>query len=187
MREFVDLEIHGPTDQAMGFVEGYRLASGSEAVYYAHRENVRSEGLLDALASTIGRTVHVIAPADLASEIVRAIDACSILQLRADPLQRLDHAELSFEFRCFSPEDARTIRSVVADHLPEGVVLEGFECDEKHTPEAKGAEMYSPVHDYECQGRGWYHGPVPGVLSMSRRLSDQDFIHPRTVELIRHD
>jgi hypothetical protein len=187
MPDFVDLEIHGSTEEATGFVEGFRLASGVEDVFFAHRENVKSEGILDAIASTMKRTTHIIVSAEFAVDLVRALEASTVLGLEADAPEPLDHAEMEFAFKCFTPEDARGIRDLVEKQLPVGVVLEGFECSEKHDPGSKGAELYSPSHDYECEGRGLYHGPVPGIIALSRRLTDQPFVHPSTVELVRRD
>jgi hypothetical protein len=187
MPDFVDLEIHGSTEEATGFVEGFRLAIGAEDVFFAHRENVKAEGFFDAIASTMKRATHVILAARVAGDLVRALDASAVLDLRADPPNPLDHAELRFDFKCFTPDDARSIRALVEEQLPEGVVIEGFNFAEKSDPAAKGAELYSPAHDYECEGRGRYVGPVPGIIAMARRLADQDFVHPAAVELVRRD
>ena len=73
---------------------------------------------------------------------------------------------------------------MIETELPEGVVLEGYETEETIDSEAKGSEMYSPVHEYDLRGKGRFHGPIEGIIVLGRRLDDQDFIHPDRIHLV---
>jgi len=62
-------------------------------------------------------------------------------------------------------------------------VLDPYEVSETVDEDARGPELYSPVHDYILEGKGTYRGPFLGILEMSVRLSEQDFVHPGKIKL----
>jgi hypothetical protein len=178
---FVHLELHGSADEVKAFVEGYRLASGEQRVYSTARENIKTQGFFGSLVS---KAVHFVMPETFAGPLGEAIEAARLVDIRVENVRAIDHGELEFEFKCFSRSDGVAIQEVVETELPKGVVLEGYETDETIDSGAKGAEMYSPVHEYVLTGQGRFHGPIEGIIAMGRRLDDQDFIHPGRIHLV---
>ncbi len=178
---FVHLELHGSADEVKAFVEGYRLASGEQRVYSTARENIKTQSFFGSLVS---KATHFVMPEAFAGSLGEAIEAVTLVDIRVENVRPIDHGELEFEFKCFSRSDGVAIQKVVETELPEGVVLEGYETDEIIDSGAKGAEMYSPVHEYVLTGQGRFHGPIEGIIALGRRLDDQDFIHPGRIHLV---
>lgn len=181
LESFVHLELNGPADEIKAFIEGFRLASGERRVYSAARENIKTDGFLGSLVSKV---THYVVPAGFVGPLSAALEASDMVAIRITGEQPFDHAEMKFEFRCFSREIGAAIRSVVESDLPAGVILDEYTTDEDIDDDAKGAELYSPVHEYVASGRGRYHGPIDGIIVMARRLDDQDFIHPGRITLV---
>ncbi len=182
---FVDMELKGPADQALGFVAGFRAAQENPGpVWVAGLENVDVEGFLHELRTRLNMERHIIVGKEQGRAMAAAIEASKILDLEVGLVREIVRAELSFKAKCYSKEEADAIRSVLENDLPEGVRLEGYDVKETLREDAKGVELYGPVHDYICEMSGRYVGPVPGIIEMARRLDGQDFIHPDKVDLI---
>ncbi len=183
---WVEMELEGSADQAVAFVEGFRLAMwGEEAVWFCDEENVRLEGILDGIRSILHLERHVILRKDLAEKIASVLSRSPRLDLEVKSIREIEYAELEFGYELYSREEAEKIRGLVEKDLPEGVRLEDYEPEEEVEEDAKGVELYGPVHDYTLRAKGRYVGPVPGIIEMGRRLADRDFIKPEKVVLHR--
>lgn len=183
---YVELEIRGSSDEAIGFVEGYRLGTEkAEKVWFAHRERIEGDSIADSLRERLGSEVRVIVPATMADRLEAAFEESTLVEARVAQRIVIECATLPIEYRCFSREEAEGIRRLVEQDLPDGVELRDYEADEKIEKDAEGVELYSPVHDYILTGKGEYVGPVDGVLQMSHRLDEQSFVHPGKVHLRR--
>ena len=181
---YVEIEISGPGDQAIGFVEGFRLASANPGqVWFAGRENVDLESFFETLRSKLRRDTFVICSKALAAAMAEALNASELLELEVPSIREIEYAELPFRYEVYSREEASAVRKVIEELLPEGVRLEGYEPEERVLDDARGVELYGPVHDYTLTASGRYVGPVPGVLALAERLSDQTFIHPDKIHL----
>jgi hypothetical protein len=181
---FVELDLEGNTERATGFVEGFRLAgTDPAAVFLSEREPIEAEGLIDSIRERVGRRTRVILSKRLAERMVAALAEAPRLELAAHQPREIDYAELAFEFRVFDRDDAKQVRHLIEDELPAGVRLDDYHVDEKIEEDAKGVELYSPVHDYILSGSGTYVGAVDGVLEVAHRLDQQDFVHPKRVRL----
>jgi hypothetical protein len=182
---YVELELRGPGERAVGFVEGVRAARGDRRpVWYSRRERVGHGGLIEVLKEKLGLHSHVILPVDLAAAVVDALAVAPVLGLEVAGSPEISHAELPFTFHCFTREVAAEVRRKVETELPEGVRLEGYETRETLDEEAAGVEVYSPAHAYSLEGEGCYTGPVEGVLAVAHRLEGHDFVHPGRARLV---
>lgn len=183
--EFVELELHGDADVSIAFVEGLRLASPeSSPVWYSKWERIAGESWLETLREHIGAGLHVVLPRTLADRVEASLAATSVVAVEISGRRRVASAELEFEFRCYSRDEGAAIRRLVEEHLPAGVELVDYQNSEQVEDDARGAELYSPVHDYELEGRGRYRGSIPGVFEMLHRLADQSFVHAGKVHLV---
>ncbi len=181
---FVEMELLGPGDQAVGFVEGFRLgARAAGPVWYVGREQVDVGGFLERLRQRLHVDTHVILPEGLAGAVRDALAASPLVELEVGTVRAIDRAELGFRFEVFSRDEGAAVRRVIEEDLPEGVRLEGYEVSEETAEDARGVELYTPVHEYVLSGRGRYVGEVPGVIELAHRLADQAFIHPERIRL----
>ncbi|MCD4748065.1 MAG: hypothetical protein K8R59_01720 [Thermoanaerobaculales bacterium] len=181
---YVHLELRGSSNETNAFVEGFRIASRVDRVFYAARENVHLDGFLDSLISRAHRCTHVLLPASMEKPLMEAFEVSQLIDVQAAPSRVIDHAELTFEFRCFAREDGVAIRAVVETEIPEGVDLESYTVKETVNEDAKGPEMYSPVHEYILNGEGRFVGPIVGIIELGRRLDDQEFVHREKIKLV---
>lgn len=183
---FVELEIEGSHDRAVGFVEGFRLARPELGpAWLSGEESLAADGLVESLLELARRHTRVVASQQLVDALAEAMSASPTLALAPGERHTVDYAELAFDFRCFDREDGSSVRGVVEKHLPDGVRLEDYSVEEEVAADAKGVELYSPVHEYVVSGSGRYVGPVNGVIELAHRLDSQDFIHPGKVRLHR--
>ncbi|NOZ80009.1 MAG: hypothetical protein GXP48_12690 [Acidobacteria bacterium] len=182
---FVELEITGPADQAAGFVEGFRVAHhGNVGVWYAGQENVELESLMDGIKSKLDLEQRIILPKQFGERIQRALEDSKRLKIRVTSIREIERAELEFRYEVFSREEAASIRSMIEENLPENVELEDYTTHETVDEDAKGVELYGPVHDYILKGSGRLNGDVPGIIEMAHRLTGHDFI--KTGKIVLH-
>ncbi len=180
---FVHMELHGPRERVLGFVEGVRVAAGEASVWYAGEDSYALDTVTDAVKEKIGVELHVVLPAALATTVETQLAAARVVRATVAWVRDISHAELAFKFRCFSREVGEELRRVVESDLPASVRLEGYTVDESKAAGAEAVELYAPVHHYTLSGSGRYVGPVPAVFALARRLHDQDFIDPDKVHL----
>jgi hypothetical protein len=93
-------------------------------------------------------------------------------------------ARFRFFARIFSREHAGRIRRLLTE-LPEGArAMPGSQWEEREDPDAKGEELYAPVHEYELKGDGGVEGELLAVLDVYRRCRDEELIRVERAELI---
>ncbi len=181
---YVELVLHGPANQAVGFVEGFRIATGcSGGVWFAGREGVKLRDFMEKVKQRLHLVTHVILRSSLADAIGRAIESTPLVELTVESVAEIDYAEMSFSFCCYSRDVAAGARRVIEDHLPADVRLEGYELHEDVDEDSRGPELYTPRHDYILSGEGRYVGAMAGIIDLAHRLAEQDFIRPGEIRL----
>lgn len=127
------------------------------------------------------RTHHLLyVPSTQVGALVRAIEGKP--EIRLERVREILSGRFPFKAKAWSPEVAAKIQEVLHGQLPPGVVLEERE-EEKVDPDAKGVELYTPVHDYTWRCRGIFSGPPPGIFQIHRTLQALDFVHQEKLEL----
>jgi len=122
------------------------------------------------------RSHHVVfASADQAREIAR--------NLRVESLREVVEGRFGFKAEAYNPEIGAKIHDALNSNLPDGIMCVDLEKEERH-PEAKGVELFTPVHAYVYKARGTIVGTPPGILEMNRRLHRLDFVHEEPLELV---
>ncbi len=183
---YVEVEIRGAGERAVGFVEGFRAGRGdARPVWYCDVQGVGHSGLLEALRQKLGRLTHLVAPEDLARDLGAAIAASAALGLEVAGSEPVGEAEVEVEVECFSAEVGAELRRLAVSDLPAGVVLEAPRLEEKSDPDARGTEGYAPAHHYTLLASGRYVGPVEGVLAVVARLEGRDFVRLGPVRMRR--
>jgi hypothetical protein len=127
------------------------------------------------------QTHHLVfASAAHASELARAIRERPGLKLEG--IREVVEGRFGFKAEAYNPEIARKIHDALNTDLPEGIACIDLEKEEHH-PDAKGIELFAPVHDFVYKARGTIVGTPPGILEMNRRLCRLDFVHEEPMEL----
>jgi len=182
MSAWYELLIEGSEEALESFLgehhgaESWKAVRGSELPLKEESLTARILGFLGA------RTHHLVfAPAENARALVRGLGKHS--DLRLEHLREVESAGFSFETEAFARPKAQEIRSALHSDLPPGVSLAGFRESEEVDPEVDGVELYAPAHAYTYRASGSFHGALPGILEMHRRLEEMDFCKPGAIEI----
>jgi hypothetical protein len=182
-----EIVVTGSAKALRGFIAGFEAARDVRDVVLLG-EDLEVEGLpfAERLRALVGPGAPhlLIAPERSGHAIAAAIEARGAeagLDLRS--VRVIVSARFAFKAKAFAPEVAARIKTALFDSLPEGVALEGLEQEERRESEARGTELYSPVHDYTWTATGAFVGPLPGVLEMHRRARDEKFVEPQPLHL----
>jgi hypothetical protein len=84
--------------------------------------------------------------------------------------REIREASFAYRFRAYTRPEAVTIRQALAG-LPPGVVAEGAVAHEEENPDAKGPELYAPLHAYIGSGHGRLRGPFAPILAARETLA----------------
>ncbi len=93
---------------------------------------------------------------------------------------------LQFEYECFNEELAAQIRALF-DNPPAGVTIEGYNPNTFRDASAKGQELYTPAHDFECKGEGSAKGPVKALVEFRKTISEIPQIDVDDISLVLGD
>jgi hypothetical protein len=190
---YYELVIDGPRGWGAGFLQGFILGGGAgEPPIDAEAEGFEVETLREQIHEILvpsAATLHLLVPADLVPRVRRAVRAAASLG-RAMAVRRervVEKACFRFEFCIFSPEHASRLRRRL-EHLPPGARLSaGSGFTEVRDPDARGVEMYAPVHQYEMRGEGEVEGSLEAVLPIYRLCRDEELVKVSGARLIGAD
>lgn len=177
MSAWYELLIEGSEEALRSFLEEHPGAVDGSKLQLAE------ESLAQRVLGFLGaRTHHLLfAPAENAQELARGLEKEP--NLRLEHLREVESAGFSFETKTYSRDKAQEIQSALRSDLPLGISPMDLEEFEKVDPEAKGVELYAPVHDYTYRASGSFQGDLPGILAMHRRLEELDFCKPGPIAI----
>ena len=172
-----ELLIEGPEDAVESLLAGSpgEVIRGSEL-------RLAESSLADRILQFLHAQTHhlAFASASQARELARAIRDRPDLKLEG--VREVIAGRFGFKAEAYNPEIARKIHDALNSDLPKGIACIDLEREERR-PDAKGIELFAPVHDFVYKARGTIVGTPPGILEMNRRLSRLDFVHEEPLEL----
>jgi hypothetical protein len=189
MAKYCEFIIEGQPGWTLGFIQGYVRGSGDASnVRDAEAEGFQCESLRERLRELLqpsSETLHLVVPGGLGPRVRQAVaDAVEMgRETKIVHAEEIDGARFSFNATVYSKEHGEKIREMFRNP-PEGVAVAG-EMNVKIDPEAKGVEMYAPVHHYEMKAECVVTGPVDGVLDLYRQASREELIRLDGLELVR--
>lgn len=184
MAVYYEIIIRGDDRDLIPFIAGFAAACGMSDVHFAQEIGLRLNPLRERIKHH-GEVQHVICPENQRARLREAVAAAApryAFEIRDE--SKIGRAYFHFALETPSREVAGEIREALAT-LPPGVVVMDFDPEELVHPDARGAEVYSPVHEYVLRGKGVIEGDVGGVVEMRRRLSDIEFVHCDEIDLHR--
>ena len=186
---FHEFVIEGPRGWTVGFVQGYvrgRLPQGVAIDAEAEGCDVSSAGeKIRELISRRSEIAHVLVRDDTLETFREAIEvaASSGRDLHVRLERPIDSASFEFSFETFSRDGARRIQGYLRP-MPDGVQLSADSHVEQFVdPEAAGAEVYAPTHDFVFRGKGSLLGDVEQVLRLHRRFDEDEWIDAGALRL----
>jgi hypothetical protein len=115
---------------------------------------------------------YLVVPSERVAEISAACKRAADhgLPFGVHQVREIAEAHCGYEFEIFNREDARALRERLAA-LPDDLQLVDPVAEEQEDPTAKGAEGYTPEHEYTFKGCGTVGGPLAGVLKARAALA----------------
>jgi hypothetical protein len=159
------------------------VATDGERPFWDEELDLHAGSLPDRIREMLGARTHarLFVPGTQVGPLVRAIQGKD--EIRLEHVREVLSGRFPFTAKAFSPEVAEKIKRALHGPLPPGVVLEACHEAEDVDPEAKGVELYSPVHDYTYRCQGIFSGTPPGIFEIHRTLQALDFVHQEKLEL----
>jgi hypothetical protein len=187
MSAWHEIVVVGGEEALRGFLAGFAACRESrDAVLLGRDAMVHAATLGERLRSLVGAAGRhsVLAPDTVATALAGALAARGgDAELRVESVAAIASAAFAFTAEAFSPEVAGAIEAALRENVPAGVTVEAFKETEETDDRARGAELYSPSHDYTYRAKGRVAGEITGVLEMRRRAADIDFVKAEPVEL----
>ena len=184
MAGYYEVIVRAHDHDLIPFVDGVAAGSGHRGIYAAQHAGLQMQPLRDRIKHR-GEVQHVIC-ADQALAALRDAIGNAPARYKFEVLEesKLREAEVRFAFKTPSRDVAKQIKAVLGK-LPPGVTLLDYEPEEAEDPGARGAEVYSPAHDYMFRGGGVLQGDVGGVIDTRALLSEIEFVDCGEIELHR--
>lgn len=171
-RLFIELAIEGSGDYLQGYLDGFIAARGARAeVIYTDQAGFADEGALQKIKQALGLGAdihHVIVDAETVA-LVREALTLPAARLKIHSEREIESAYFDYSFAIFNPEIGQRLLAAL-QRLPEGVRLIGHRQNVEVDPDAKGAELYSPTHDFELKGGGRAEGAVDKIVHLYQEL-----------------
>jgi hypothetical protein len=181
MSTWSEVVVHGHTAAVRAFAAGVAGGRGETASPLVFGDDVGiahaslGEKLRELL--TAGTHVVVLGPTDAADDFVDALERDGAAAgLKLERKRPLTGARFGFTLQAFNREQASAAKRALLESLPAGVKVDGLAQAEESHAEAKGVELYAPLHAYTYRASGLIAGPVPGVLEVRRRAAAVDGI-----------
>ena len=186
---FHEFVIEGPRGWTVGFLQGYvrgRMPQGVTIDAEAEGCDVSSAGeRIRELVSRRTEIAHILVRDDTLAVFREAIEIAVSdgKDLHVQLERPIDSASFEFSFESFSRDGARRIQGYL-NPMPEGVQLSADSHVEQFVdPDAEGAEVYAPTHDFVFRGKGSLLGNVEQVIRLHRRFDEDEWIDAGTLRL----
>lgn len=183
-----ELVFEGHHKAIIGLLEGFILASGKNWEYiFSDEAGIKSETFAAMLLEWIAlksKMHHVILSEDFAKTVKAALDKKSLVEkgITLKSFLPIKEASFFFEAKTFGKPYADEIKSLL-NTLPEGVQLLNYNPVETQDKDAKGVELYTPVHEFMFEATGVIKGDVAALVALRKKFSQQPLIQMRDIEI----
>ena len=181
MTRWYEIAVYGREDVVRAFVAGFLAARGEREglVLCGSKLDLEPESLGERLKELFVAGSHAVllAPEPPAGALADAlVEGGSGVGMRLERRREVRAAAFTFHAEMFSRALADGLRQALHASVPEATRVEDLTETEEVHPEARGVDLYAPVHDYIYRASGRIGGPFPGVVEMRRRLADMEFV-----------
>ena len=188
--KFIEAVFEGHYNAIRGYIEGFLDGMGKDYLFYISSDSsVEAETLAEQIKEwiTLGNGLHHIIIED--ELFIKIRDALSIagrsglLNISSIKTSKpVKGASFTFRFSAYGRKYAEEIKEILG-RIPEGVSLTDYEPVETIDEDAKGVELYSPVHEYVFQGKGIISGAVEKIIPLRKSLDEHPLIEADKVTL----
>jgi hypothetical protein len=175
MATWYEIIIRGDDRDLVPYLRGFMAAKGKTGIYFGHENGFALRELHDRIKHR-GEVQHVFCPDVHRPALKKAIDgARPKFDFEIVEETQVERAYFAFEFDTPSRKIANEVKKFMGD-LPKGIKTTDYVPEETVDPDARGAEMYSPAHEYRFQGKGHMEGDLGEIVEARATLHDLDFV-----------
>jgi len=157
-------------------LSGLLIGAGSSGwVHSCHDAGVKvplGERVLDLVH--LGGACHVLVDATARSLLRRNAKVLEEQGLRIREERKIASARFEYRYHVYAPQYGEQIQELLKS-LPKGLKHEADKPRIEVDMKARGVEVYSPVHDFEEEGKGVISGARIDLVIEARRVLDE---HP---------
>lgn len=174
-KQFVDAVLPGDARFIRGFLQGWLAGSGQAYRFFIHSEaGVAGESFGEKLKELAG----------IGEEHVKVVIEEPFLErLKADSVaadclggsgtlsvsRPVKSGHFFLKIKDASHEDAQALKEIIRNR-PSALQMENWQETEKVEQDAKGIELYAPLHEYLYSGSGSFNGPIDQLIDLRQKL-----------------
>jgi hypothetical protein len=189
-KKYYEVVFEGNYDIICGMIEGFLLAKGAKWEWYPSKEaGIETETFTEILkewASLKTRLHHVILEDEfhnaLQKELKERGDLKHLKLKFTRSAREIKNCSFKFTANAYAKKYGEEIKAILATP-PAGVTIENFNPVEEIDKEAKGVELYAPVHDYTFSGEGDAAGEVGAIIAFRKILNDHPLVQVSSIKL----
>jgi hypothetical protein len=173
-----ELGLKGPEKVVRAFVAGFTAGHGGGPAIFMTDVDIDTESLTERLRELFAAGSHhgLLAPEAFAEALAVAVkEEGAEAGIHLERRRVIEAASFPFRVEAYARDVARQLRGALVEALPDGVGVEDLVETEEKNPEARGAELYAPLHEFVYRASGRVRGPLAGVLEVWRRARGHDF------------
>jgi len=179
---YYELVIKGNGKLLRGFIRGYQIAKNIKTGLILCNDYPINTHHLKHVLTFRGGHVHLVCKARIRQNFLAAIEKAADLEFEILADNEIHEASFQFEFETFNKEVASGIKRVLR-RLPAGLEFDSYTPEETLDPDAKGVEIYSPVHDYIFKGKGKIRGDLQKLCTFHTKLAGHEFFEVENILL----
>lgn len=189
IKKYNEVVLEGSFDFMRGFVLGFVEGRGirGEAIFETehHIENESKFGQLLRIIGAKGNRTNLLVGSGLHDLLREAIEKRGLQkEIKIVSVREITEAYFEFSYHAYSRTLGEELKTLFGS-LPPGLRLEkGHGPKETVHPEAKGIEVYAPLHEYEIEAKGEIHGPVKEVINLYGEVEHKAMVELGNIKLV---
>lgn len=189
-KTFYEVVLEGHYNFVYGMLEGYKLASGKNFIYFLSQQvNVKATTLSEALKEFLtlkSKLQYVIIEAGSWKKfeaVVKKQPEDYIISKRyIKSVKKIESASFEFNFEAYAKKYGDEIKKILKS-LPKSVKLVDYSPKEEVHKDAKGTELYAPDHEYSFKGKGRLVGDIETIIEYNKKFDEHPLIDVTAITL----
>ncbi|MEJ2721927.1 MAG: hypothetical protein P8181_12435 [bacterium] len=182
MATYHEFVIKGNRKLLHGFLRGFQAAKNIKRGLICCGDYPINTHHIKNLLTLHGDRTHVICDSRLRSSLIAAVEKAVDLEFEILSDGEIFATSFEFRFETFNKKVASDLKRIFR-RPPAGLTVEDYEPEEIVDPDAKGVEVYTPVHDYIFKGEGVVKGDIEKLCRFHAKLSANEFIEVEDIEI----
>ena len=194
-KKYYEVVFEGHYNAIKGLLQGFKLGKNLKWNYYFSKKlGIQTETLAEKISdwATLSNKIHhVIMDADFFDQFKKAIATYNKTQSKESKFvstkyikstKTIKKASFEFKAKTFGKPYGEEIKDIIKK-LSKNLKLANYKPVEKVNKDAKGVELYAPVHDYSFEASGTIAGDLMEVIDMHKKMDYHPLIEVSKIKL----